>query len=57
MEDNCCFNVFVYLSLGAHSLYGIISWGKSCGQNNRPGVYVKVTDYLDWISDIRMNSN
>lgn len=35
---------------GVHSLYGIISWGMSCGQTNKPGVYVKVSQYIDWIA-------
>lgn len=32
-----------------HTLYGIISWGAHCGYANKPGVYVKVKHYLDWI--------
>lgn len=32
-----------------HTLYGIISWGLHCGYANKPGVYVKVAHYLDWI--------
>ncbi|XP_053683421.1 uncharacterized protein LOC128733684 [Sabethes cyaneus] len=32
-----------------HTLYGIISWGFHCGYVNKPGVYVKVSHYLDWI--------
>ncbi|XP_067125647.1 plasminogen-like [Centruroides vittatus] len=34
---------------GRHFLYGIISWGFDCAQPDRPGVYVKVSHYLDWI--------
>ncbi|XP_037905161.1 uncharacterized protein LOC119647912 isoform X2 [Hermetia illucens] len=33
------------------TLFGIISWGQHCGQANKPGVYVKVAHYLDWIMD------
>ncbi|XP_059615685.1 uncharacterized protein LOC132261131 isoform X2 [Phlebotomus argentipes] len=38
-------------SEGTHKLYGIISWGHHCGYANKPGVYVKVSQYIDWIWD------
>lgn len=31
-------------------LYGIISWGDGCGRG-KPGVYTRVANYVDWISD------
>jgi HGF/MSP/plasminogen-like protein len=34
-----------------HTLFGIISWGQHCGYANKPGVYVRVSHYLDWIND------
>ncbi|XP_041066318.1 hyaluronan-binding protein 2-like [Carcharodon carcharias] len=34
---------------GKRYLYGIISWGISCGMKNKPGVYLNVTKFLDWI--------
>lgn len=34
---------------GVNTLYGIISWGQHCGFVNKPGVYVKVAHYIDWI--------
>lgn len=37
---------------GKFILYGIISWGFSCAEPNRPGVYVKIKHYLDWIQKI-----
>ncbi|KAL1772963.1 tissue-type plasminogen activator [Sigmodon hispidus] len=33
------------------TLVGIISWGLGCGQKDVPGVYTKVSNYLDWIQD------
>ncbi|ODN03108.1 Serine proteinase stubble [Orchesella cincta] len=34
---------------GVWQLAGIISWGVGCGEANVPGVYVKVSNYHDWI--------
>uniref|UniRef100_A0A6E8VNT9 Scavenger receptor class A n=1 Tax=Anopheles coluzzii TaxID=1518534 RepID=A0A6E8VNT9_ANOCL len=36
-------------SEGLHTLTGIVSWGKHCGYANKPGVYLKVAHYRDWI--------
>lgn len=36
---------------GKMVLYGIISWGEECAKKNRPGVYTRVTNYMQWIQD------
>nr|AGI44154.1 serine protease [Sinonovacula constricta] len=34
---------------GYWKLAGIVSWGDGCGKSYRPGVYTRVTSYLDWV--------
>ena len=34
-----------------YKICGITSWGAGCGKNGYPGVYTRVSEYLDWIDE------
>lgn len=34
-------------------LLGLVSWGEGCGDLDKLGIYTKVSNYLDWINQVR----
>jgi len=34
-----------------HILYGVTSYGFGCGEYKTPGMYTRVTEYMDWIRE------
>ena len=41
---------------GSYVLKGITSYGRGCGRINSPGVYTKVSHYLEWVCEQMVNN-
>jgi hypothetical protein len=35
-----------------YTLAGIVAWGVGCGEQDVPGVYIDIVQYVDWIDDV-----
>jgi len=35
---------------GTTTVSGVVSWADGCGNTGKPGVYVRVAQYIDWIN-------
>ncbi|XP_071057276.1 uncharacterized protein [Onthophagus taurus] len=40
------------LNDGVFTLVGLTSWGQHCGHANKPGVYVKISHYRNWLDEM-----
>ena len=66
-NGRCCVNRYIYASIVPLTVYllicfyryvqiGVVSKGIECGHPDYPGVYTRVTEVLNWIQSIAVQS-